>query len=209
MQIDIRDVPAYFINMDEHIDRRKSTESALDILGFKNVTRVTGVPGLGQNIGNAMAQMNAISIALESTNGPFAIFEDDIFIKNPNTVVDVPETADALYLGISRWGLYNGTGHKRISIEKHSRDLYRIYNMLSTHGILYFNRDYAKLIMKAYDFIVSTNEPVDKANAEMMKYFEVYGLTDPMVYQDGINEKGTNFILPGPNAVRKYEVFYL
>jgi hypothetical protein len=56
---------------------------------------------------------------------------------------------------------------------------------------------------------VSISEPVDKANAELVKYFEVYGLTDPMVYQDGINEKETNFTLPGPNATNKSGVFAL
>lgn len=209
MQIDIRDVPVYFINLDEQIDRRKSTESVLDILGFNNVTRISGVTGFGKNRGNTIAHINAISAALESTSGPFAIFEDDIFIKNPNTIIDVPDTADALYLGISKWGLYNGNGYKRISIEQHSKDLYRIYNMLSTHGILFFNRDFAKLLIKAYDFIVSTNEPVDKANAELIKYFEVYGLTDPLVYQHGINEKTTNFTLPGPNYTNKFGAFVL
>jgi hypothetical protein len=207
MKIDIKNIPTYFINMDEHTDKRKSTESALEILGFKNVTRVPGVGGFGQNIGNTMAHIKAISTALESTGGPFVIFEDDIVIKNPNTIIDIPETADALYLGISKWGLYNGYGHKIISVEQHSKDLYRIYNMLTTHGILYFNRDYAKLIMKSYDFIVSISEPVDKANAEFIKYFEVYGLTDPMVYQEGINEETTNFTLPGDSSADKFSAF--
>lgn len=207
MKIDVRDIPAYFINIDEDIDKRKSAESVLGTLGFKNVTRIPGVTGFGQNIGNTMAQINAISTALDSTDGPFIIFEDDISIKNPKTVIDVPDTADALYLGISKWGLYNGFGHIHISIEEHSEDLYRIYNMLTTHGILYFNRDYAKLLMKAYNFLVSANEPVDKANAEFMKYFEVYALTDPLVYQNFMSEETTNFTLPGSNYTDKFGVF--
>jgi len=207
MKMDIKNIPTYFINMDEHTDKKKSTESALEIIGFKNVTRVPGVGGFGQNIGNTMAHIKAISTALESTSGPFIIFEDDIAIKNSNTIIDIPETADALYLGISKWGLYNGHGQKIISIEQHGKNLYRIYNMLTTHGILYFNRDYAKLLMKAYSFLVSVSEPVDKANAELMKYFEVYGLSDPMVYQEVENEDTTNFTLPGISYADKFSAF--
>jgi hypothetical protein len=207
--VEINKIPAFYINMDADVHKKESTESVLKILGFESVTRISGIEGLGKIVGCTMAHIKAIGTALESTSGPFAIFEDDIFIKNPNTTIDVPDSADALYVGISRWGIYNGTGHTRISVEQHSRDLYRIYNMLSTHGIVYFNRDYAKLLMRSYDFLVSVSEPVDKANAELVKYFEVYGLTDPMVYQDGINEKETNFTLPGPNATNKFGAFAL
>jgi hypothetical protein len=181
----------------------------LKILGFENVTRVAGVPQANSRLGCTMAHSEAIRIALRKTDGPFAIFEDDIFIKNPNTKIDVPETADALYVGISRWGIYNGTGHRRISIEQHDRDLYRVYNMLSAHGIVYFNRDYAKLLLRSYEFYLHINDVQDKGNAELMKYFEVYGLADPMVYQDGINEKETNFTLPGPNSTNKFGAMVL
>ena len=207
--MEINKIPAFYINMDADTKKRESTESVLQILGFENVTRVPGTVGSGKILGCTLAHIKAIDTALQATNGSFAIFEDDIFIKNPNTKINIPETADALYLGISRWGIYNGTGHRHIAIEKYDRDLYRVYNMLSTHGILYLNREYAKLIMKAYDFFVSTSDAMDKANAELMKYFEVYALTDPMVYQDGINEKETNFVLPGPNFTNKFGAMIL
>jgi len=190
--------------MDADVHKKESTESVLKILGFENVTRVVGIPQANSRLGCTMAHSEALRVALRETDGPFAIFEDDIFIKNPNTTIDVPDTADALYLGVSRWGIYNGTGHRRISIEQHDRNLYRVYNMLSAHGIVYFNRDYAKLLLRSYQFYLHINDVQDKGNAELMKYFEVYGLADPMVYQDGINEKETNFTLPGPNSTNKF-----
>ena len=201
--MEINKLPAFYINLDSDTKKRESTESVLQVLGFSDVTRVIGIPQANSRLGCTMAHTEALRVALEKTDGPFVIFEDDIFIKNPNTKINVPETADALYLGISRWGIYNGTGHRRISIEQHDRQLYRIYNMLSAHGIVYFNRDYAKLLMKSYEFYRSTNDVQDKANAELMKYFEIYALADPMVYQDGINEKETNFVLPGASFTNK------
>lgn len=195
--------------MDADVDKKESTESVLGILGFQSVTRVAGIPHANSRIGCTMAHSEALRVALRETDGPFAIFEDDIFIKNPNTIIDVPKTADALYVGISRWGIYNGTGHRRISIEQHDKYLYRIYNMLSAHGIVYFNRDYAELLLRSYQFYLDTNDVQDKANAELLKYFEVYGLTDPMVYQHGINEKETNFTLPGPNSTNKFGAMVL
>jgi len=195
--------------MDADVHKKESTESVLKILGFENVTRVAGVPQANSRLGCTMAHSEALRVALRETDGPFAIFEDDIFIKNPNTTIEVPDTADALYLGVSRWGIYNGTGHRRISIEQHDRNLYRVYNMLSAHGIVYFNRDYAKLLLRSYQFYLDTDDVQDKGNAELMKYFEVYGLADPMVYQDGINEKETNFTLPGPGATNKFGAIVL
>ena len=207
--MEINTIPAFYINMDADVHKKESTESVLKILGFENVTRVAGVPQANSRLGCTMAHSEALRVALRETDGPFAIFEDDIFIKNPNTTIEVPDTADALYLGVSRWGIYNGTGHRRISIEQHDRNLYRVYNMLSAHGIVYFNRDYAKLLLRSYQFYLDTDDVQDKGNAELMKYFEVYGLADPMVYQDGINEKETNFTLPGPGATNKFGAIVL
>jgi GR25 family glycosyltransferase involved in LPS biosynthesis len=209
MKIDIREIPTYYINLDDHVEKRKSTEKVLDSLGFKDVTRVPGVLNANSRLGCTLAHSKALETALESSKGPFLVLEDDILVRNKSTVFDVPDTADALYLGISRWGLYNGKGHRQISVEKHDDSIYRLYNMLSGHAILYFNEDYAKLLLKSYKFYELTSDVQDKANAELMKYYEVYGLTNPVFYQEGINEKETNFALPGPKAFDKFHSMLL
>ena len=43
MKINIRDIPTYYINLDNQEERRQSTEYTLNRLNFKSVTRVSGV----------------------------------------------------------------------------------------------------------------------------------------------------------------------
>jgi hypothetical protein len=209
MKINLLDIPTYFINLDDHTDKRKSTEDLLEKLGFNNVNRVAGVYNENSRVGCTLAHAKALDLALERGGAPFLILEDDIALKNNKTSFDIPDTADAFYLGISRWGLYGGTGHRQISLEKHNEELYRIYNMLSAHAILYLNDEYAKMLLKSYKFYVDTKDVQDKGNAELMKYYEVYALSSPMFYQEGINEKETNFLLPGPKAYDKFKTMML
>jgi hypothetical protein len=182
--------------MDQDADKRVQLEKTLSDRGFKSVTRVPGVEGIGKINGTTAAHIKAISYAIESVGFPFIVLEDDVVLNNINTDVILPADADAIYLGLSMWGVYNGKGHVQISAEKHNESFYKLHNMLSTHAIMYTNKDYVKLLLKCYEFSIKTGEPLDKVNAELMKYFEVYGLSKPMFYQEGINERWTNFTLP-------------
>lgn len=204
MQIDLRDIPTYFINLDEHLEKRNSTEKLLSDLGFKNVTRISGVSNKNSRLGCTLAHAKALDTATRMSEGPFLILEDDIALRNNKMVFDLPEDIDAFYVGISRWGLYSGTGHRQISIEKYNNELYRTYNMLSAHAIVYFNKDYAKLLLKSYSFYEEASDVQDKANAELMKYYNVYAINNPVFYQQGINEKETNFLLPGQKSFNKF-----
>jgi GR25 family glycosyltransferase involved in LPS biosynthesis len=196
MKIDIRDVPVYFINLDKDIDKRKSTESVLNKIGFKTITRIAGTVNENSALGCTLAHYNALKIAINECNSPFLVVEDDIVLNNKKTIFNIPENSDAIYLGLSMWGVYNGTGHVQISADKHDESFYKLHNMLSTHAVMYTNKDYVRLLLKCYEFSIKTKEPLDKANAELMKYFEVYGLSNPVFYQEGINERWTNFTLP-------------
>jgi hypothetical protein len=196
MQIDIRDVPVYFINLDKDTDKRKSTENVLNEVGFKRITRIAGTANENSALGCTISQINALKIAIDECDGPFVMVEDDIVLNNKKTIFNIPENTDAIYLGLSMWGVYNGKGHVQISAEKHNESFYKLHNMLSTHAIMYTNKDYVKLLLKCYEFSIKTEGPLDKVNAELMKYFEVYGLSNPMFYQEGINQRWTNFTLP-------------
>jgi hypothetical protein len=201
--INILDIPVFYINMDQDVEKRNSLEKALSDKGFRSVTRIPGVGGLGKIDGITAAHIKTISYAIETVGVPFIILEDDVILNDIKYKLDFPEDSDAVYLGISTWGVYNGTGHKQISIEKYDENFYRVYNMLSAHAIMFLNLDYAKMILRSYDFFLSVSEPMDKANAELAKYFNVYGLEKPLFYQSGINQKYTDFSLPGPKGLSK------
>jgi GR25 family glycosyltransferase involved in LPS biosynthesis len=196
MQIDIRDVPIYFINLDKDIEKRNSTENVLSNVGFKKINRIAGEVSENKILGCTLAHCKALEKAIDECDGPFLIVEDDIVLKNKNTIFNIPDNSDAIYLGLSMWGIYNGTGYLQTSVEKHDNDFHRLYNMLATHAIMYTNKEYAKLILKCYNFSIKTKHPLDLVNAELMKYFDVYALSDPMFYQEGVNDRWTNFTLP-------------
>ena len=74
---------------------------------------------------------------------PFMVLEDDISITNgkfPDTIT-IPDYCDIVYTGISPWGLVpgdcDGTPHSIIASDTYIPGVVRIYNMLSTHGILF------------------------------------------------------------------------
>jgi len=206
--IELKNILVLYINLETHTEKQESTEKKLKSLGFFNIKRVPGVVHENSRVGCSLAHKKALELGL-FYGTPFIVVEDDIVIKNTQTTVSIPETADALYLGISDWGMYNGKGHRQISVEKYNDEIYRLYNMLSGHAILYLNEDYVKMLIRSYDFFISTNDIQDKANAELMKYYEVYGMANPIFYQEGINEKYTNFTLPGKKAFNKFNAMML
>jgi hypothetical protein len=206
-QINILEIPVFYINLDEDVEKRNSLISELKNLGFKNIRRVTGVKNNKKALGVAMAHKRALETAIK-TKGPFIILEDDVLIKNFNPFVEVPEDSDAFYLGLSSWGIHNGRGVKAISAEKHSGQIYRLYNMLSAHAILYLNIDYAKFLLQSVDFFISIQTNQDKGRAETMKYWKIYGNSTPMFVQNGKYYAHTNINLATVKHFDKFKVYF-
>ena len=105
-----------------------------------------------------------------------------------------------MYLGISAFGYYNGniTG---VLYKQMTDEVSRVYNMLSTHAMLYLSDNYANMVKNiAYYCGYKANQHFDKSIAEMAKYYEVYALNNPMFYQDTYNKEATFYDL------RKYEI---
>jgi len=110
---------------------------------------------------------------------------------------DVPANADAYYLGNSIFGLYGGSGKKKIALEQFDEQSFRIYNMLAAHAIVYLNKEYIEFLERATAFQLSIRDNQDKARAETMKYWNIYSAAKPMFYQNGVHEPVTKRVLPG------------
>ena len=192
--IDIKDIPVYFI-----ASPKKNTEGNYTILrskGFKNIIKVPGVSG-GKKVTNvAQAHVKALEKALSECSGPFIILEDDVRIFSAKHKFVFPENTDAVYLGLSTWGLKNGKGHvSAISAEPVSPTLYRLYNMLTAHAILYINHDYARFLATRIPIFINMETNQDKMRAETLKYWNVYAVETPVFYQSGRYEQHTRFQL--------------
>ena len=119
---------------------------------------------------------------------PFAIFEDDVK-KNrefPSTI-EIPDDADILYIGSSVWGMTFGTQSHIFSVcfKNVNKDIIRVYNMLSTHGIIICSMRGLLAMQKCILEDLFKNRGYDISIAQMQPHINAYALKNPLVYQYG------------------------
>lgn len=188
MKLKLTDIPVVYINLDEQTDRKEKLESSLEELGFKTVIRVSGFKDSIGKRGCAYSH----AIALEELDAPFILLEDDCVPLNFVDEVEIPDDADAVYLGISSWGRMNGHSGPCVQweeVEDHD-GLLRVYNMVGAHAILYLNPDYIDLCKRIayHGYLIADHH--DIGFADIQKYYDVYAFDEPMFYQTSSN--GTN-----------------
>ena len=181
LHLDLREIPAVYLNLAEHTEKNKSMQKLIKDCGFKNSIRVEGVSRPDNPlIGCSLAHLRG----LKEIDPPFILFEDDCEIKNFEPEIEVPENADAVYLGVSSWGRMNGHSGPFVQYEKVSDNFHRVYNMLGAHAILYLTEDYVRMCQRvsfhAGNVIGSYQ---DIGFAEIQRWFNVYTFDDPMFYQ--------------------------
>ncbi len=104
MNLDLREIPAIYINLESDVDKNKNMQSMLKDCGFKNIIRISGEYTPDRPLaGCSLSHYNA----LEEVDPPFIVFEDDCKIKNFRADIEIPDDSDAVYLGISSWGRMN------------------------------------------------------------------------------------------------------
>lgn len=182
MKIKLTDIPVYYINLKEEEEKRKRTETMLKVLGFTNVCRLNAIEHIeGRIIGCARSHYEI----LKNANPPFIIIEDDCalnktFVNN----LQLPDNADALYLGISHWGRYLNHSGPYVHITQVSDDIVRVHNMLATHAILYLSESYVDICKRvAYHFGYESRNHLDIGFAEIHKFYNVYSLNEPLFRQ--------------------------
>jgi hypothetical protein len=120
---------------------------------------------------------------------PFVVMEDDVkkYRKFPHCI-RIPVDADLLYIGLSKCSL-NWISPKKCSLEYNviydnvDSDLVRVYNMLSTHGIVVCSAKglafLVKVMMEAYFKNVVWDVPLAWGQYSL----KAYALRVPLVYQ--------------------------
>jgi hypothetical protein len=185
MKLDIRDLPAIYINLKKDVEKNEYMKNMLNELGFKNIIRVDASEFPPEmHLAGCSASHFA---ALNQVDAPFIIFEDDCRVKNFQPIIEIPELSDAVYLGISSWGRMNSHSGPFVQYKKVDQNLLRIYNMLSAHSILYLTQEYASICSKISSYAVITAEHQDIGFAEIQRYYNVYAFDDPMFYQTSSN----------------------
>ena len=188
MNLDLREIPFYYINLDDAVKRNENMKKILNELGIKNVRRISATRhNIGQ-AGTARSMLEAIETAINPVvsplGAPFVVLEDDIEVKRWDPIIEVPENADALYLGISGWGRMNGHSGPFVQSDSIGGGLLQVYNMLGGHAILYLRDRYIDLVRRICLHAGYTIEDhPDIGFAEVQRWHNVYAFDDPYFYQ--------------------------
>ena len=184
MNLDLREIPAIYINLESDVEKNDNMQSMLTECGFENIIRLNAERFPDRPLaGCSLSHYNA----LHEVDAPFIIFEDDCQVKNFRPVVEIPDDTDAVHLGISSWGRMNSHSGPCVQSESIGFGMVRIYNMLSAHAILYIDKEFISMCSRVAYQSYETAEHQDIGFAEMQRYFNVYAFNEPMFYQTSSN----------------------
>lgn len=172
-------------------NREFKIKSLLDKLEY-NHKQIPAVLSNGFN-GNTQSTKNAIEESIKY-NEPVIIFEDDANItEHYNNKIDVPDDADAIWLGTSIYGLVNNwesmslrdgiylTQPKKTG---EYNNFYKVENMLSLHAVVFITNKYKQSMLNYLQYLINKQTAPDIITAETMKYFNIYACKKPMFFQD-------------------------
>ena len=184
MNLDLREIPVVYINLDRDVEKKEKIESTLSSLGFKNIIRSPGVlHPTGNRAGCSLAQHHALQVV----EPPFLILEDDATPYDFNPIIEFPDDADAVYLGISSWGRMNGHSGPFVQYQSIDSNILKVYNMLGTHAILYLNNEYVSVTKKISYHQYEIEDYIDIGFTDIQKYYNVYCFDTPLFYQSSSN----------------------
>jgi hypothetical protein len=182
MKVDLKEVHTLLLNLDEDTERREASMEVLrgcklNPVRFQGVKHAVGVRGCGASHERMLG----------SESLPLLIFEDDIesTLEYCDTL-EVPDAADAVYLGISNHGYVRGHnfGIRNVVLaSQYSEDFKRVFNMCSTHAILYLTEEYKRAALKVIRKCLANNTPFDLGLATIHKDFTVLTPNKPFFYQ--------------------------
>ena len=199
MNIDIKKVRVYIISPGEnkYRDRILTVMGRLIDNGFKNITFFKSLDGPNNT---ASLTNTVIEIFKKEINNeePFIILEDDCELFTKYEMIDIPQNCDILYLGVALWSypystdtLYTRNRPDIIknsdkNIQSYSHNLTKINGMTGGHAIMFISREFIRVFLNKITEISKTihDLPHDLLFSSLHQSFNVYGLKNPMFYQD-------------------------
>jgi hypothetical protein len=189
MKIDLRKVPAVYMNLKQHEEKNEKMQTLLGECGFETIICVEG-PYRPDNPPAGCA--GAHYVGLSKIDPPFILFEDDCLLHNFKPEIEVPDDADAIYLGTSQWARYFSFSGPFVHYDIVDKDIVRVYNMLGGHSILYLTQEYVRMCQRiSYHASQVIGYNQDPGFAEVQKYFNIYSVNDPFFKQSGYNNSVT------------------
>ena len=187
MEINIKDIPVLWTSCEKESlkARNEQMKNLMVSLGF-NAQRISGPMTTPYTIGVAQGYL----MMLRSHKAPFLSFEDDARLC-PSTVIEyklqVPDDADAVYLGTSTFGRIKKQSLPNGAIcANYDHRYLRSFNMLGFHSILYINQEYVDACVYYLQQWIKNGAigGCDDPIAERMHTHKVYCLRKPWFFQD-------------------------
>ena len=195
MIIDITKLPTFYINLDEKTDRKEKMEALLKKYGFTDFERFSGKKA-GRRVGCSMSHAALLEHIIKHNIYPALILEDDLGIYNFRKEIYVPDGADAMYLGFSRYGWNHNQDEpfpKSLKITELHDEYHRVYNMLARHAIIHFNPQYDRVCVDAMNNFITSPDNYKAGDVSISKFhpqYKVYSLNEPIFYQDDTGTRG-------------------
>lgn len=194
MQLDLRNVPSRWINLDSATENAKQMVAQFERLGFTRHQRVPGqIIPVPQDLPSHLLKAfgphymgcgQAHIDALQSVDtAPVLILEDDAQVTDAFTpVITIPDNTDAVYLGISH-------GNRSQSVVDTHDGWYRVFGMLAAHAVLYVSERYRQhAIQTAQDALYTRRIPMDNGFAASQYKFNVLACPMPAFIQSANRE---------------------
>jgi hypothetical protein len=188
LQIDLRACETMALSLAEEVERRASVSAVCAELGldWQLIEAVKCAPG---RIGCGLSHLRALRLA--TPGRPLLILEDDVGVSESfQPILEIPPDADAVYLGASIYGAvdlvdYVGFTHMLAADEVEGYpNLLRVYNLLSTHAIVYLTERFKAAAAEAIVRSLADRDwEHDKDMARLQETCTVYAVRRPMFFQ--------------------------
>jgi len=191
--IQLSSTETYLINLDSAVSRLDKSTKVLDRVNqpftrFSAIKHDVGVIGCGLSHLALLQKIKPTSL----------ILEDDIETTDQfKETLEVPEDCDAIYLGVSNHGYVrrHPFGIRGVVLaSKYSEDYLRVFNMCSTHAILYTSERYINACIDIINKCLSDGVAFDVGLASIHRHFNILTPHSPWFYQSE-QASFTNFSL--------------
>lgn len=187
MKLHLSDLKYYYLTVRKKDNYRK--EHLLKEFKELNLHEVNPIMKIGKLRSGASGFSKILDLACVNQDRskpfqPFAILEDDVK-KNREFPLDIeiPDDADILYIGISKCGMDTRGCCHTVCFKNINEDIIRVYNMLSTHGMIICSVRGLLTLQKCLIEGYSKNIQYDIIPSQIQPYINVYALKNPLVYQ--------------------------
>ena len=186
--IDLKNINYYYLTIG---NTQRINNITKQFKGYNLIQVLNNDLNGGKNVSGAKGFLKVMNTATKKGFKPFVMLEDDISLTNriPDNLM-IPKNADLIYIGLSNAGLKDLEEEEgkewtdKVFYENIDKNIIKIYNMLSLHGIIIYSKKGLEAIRRCMKKGIENNKIWDIYTASIQPYLNVYALKYPIVYQD-------------------------